>query len=260
MVAVLLLAGPAWAGGEVAPVTKRQAREIPSATLKARVLRQLSDVLVEQPRPRTGRKPVKLLTDLGFWTKPRPSSEPNVCQTTSVQFNFEPVGSDLDREKDWDEDLDADTPVTVTDVATTAFYHVLAVGADDMPGGDWRRGRRAKCARLRIGEEVFFTAADAEDASRGAWLLARLRAAADQPKTDFVLKCPERQAACLGVLKDEALWNVQGCRERTAAGLCLNLNLGDHAVEVVYRWTAGAMVIDNVRVDELIVLSHERID
>jgi len=257
MIATLALAGPAWAGGETAPLTKSQARQIPSATLKARVLRQLSDVLVDGYRP-SGHKPRVVLSSLDYWTTPRPSNEPNVCQATSVDFKFAPVVGDPDEADDGD--WNADTPVVVTDVAATTLYHVLADGADDMPGGDWRRGRRAKCARLVIDKTPFFGAEDAQSAARGAWLLARLRAAADQPAPGFAVECPKAETGCLASLKGGRFWSVDRCQGALVWVQCLALNVEDYQAQVTYSWKNGSLVVDRVKVDQMITLTHERRD
>lgn len=256
IVLALALAGPALAADKAAPVTKRQARQMPAEALKARVLEQFSNVLVEVDRP-GGPRPVAPLTDLGYWTRPWPSDEPNVCQATSVLFKFQRVAGDADRRAELD---DADTPVVVADVAAVAHYHVLESGRDDMPGGDWVRGRRAQCDGLTPGKTPFFAAEDAESASRGAWLLTRLRASADLPAPGFALECPEADTGCLARLKDVALWSVDRCQGALVWVQCLALSFYGYDAQVVYAWKNGSIVIDRVKIAQAITLGHERRD
>lgn len=251
-----------------APITKNEARSLPPAQVKQRVLKQLSDILtLEEHR---GRKPPRnLLTDLRFVTAPHATQVSGLCQVDMLTVGFRSRGG---------ERSDADTPVLARGFASEHFYHFLQVPTGDfhnsidheMPAND------APCRQAKLWEDEFFTAPDERAAFEGYVVAHRAMEAILAGSASFPFACEKyhRDEArdCADIVREAKAAQISYIRRCEPDGtearlsLCYEIFAGDRSLRIIASpYSSGPYVpppltVLKVKVDELIIMSHERID
>ena len=185
----LVAAGLALAGCTSIPsspgpsLTKLEARSLPSAVVKQRVLAQMSDILLPFPADRRTRPPRLPLSDLWFWTRPHAARSPGLCTASLVTVGFDPA--ELPRSG-------ASTPVRASQIEASVRYRFLKPPVDvspkPIPDEAWNDQDQA-CRALDPFKEDFFEASHEDAAVEAAWALSQ---AADQARAGppaFQLSC-----------------------------------------------------------------------
>jgi hypothetical protein len=259
-------AGDAWAQSDVKtgpPLSKTEARQLPSRAVIKRATDQLSDVLVEGPRARPRNPPVMPLSDLGFWTRVRALSTPGLCAADQVTFAFEPTTLDT---------KGASTPARVSGVTARTHYRFLAPprSADPEPlTAAQRLTAQDACGRLH--PEVtydFFVAPSEIDATRGAWMLSKLIASARDGTLSAPISCnpsgPDKGVDCrklIARMSPEMLTSVEDCGPDNAAAsngnTCLSLWTRDSQMHV---YMDQAFVPQHLSLTQYVVMIEGRID
>jgi hypothetical protein len=238
------VASPAAQAAPAAPISKTEARALPTQVLKRRVLAQVADLLVEGPRP-TG-TPHRPLSDLWFHTKPVATHIDGVCRSDLMVIEFQ---SDLPK----GDDGDADTPVQASGLSVTSFFYVAA------------KGEKVRCDRLDLSDPRFLRVADPLRARDGVSLLRRVATGAAQAKPPFAYHCGQ-VADCLTVLallKPATFAAIEDCthdEDREARKACTTFTGDDLAVTVMHRDNGDAIEILSVSVREVITIADLRAD
>ena len=228
------------------PISKTEARALPTETLKRRVLAQVADMLVEGPRPSNGRKPRRPLDDLWFRTRPIATYIEGVCRSDTVVVEFQ---------SDWSEGRhgDADTPVRASGLSATPTFLVAA------------EHEKIRCDRLDPSDPRFLSAGNAEDARDGAKLLRIIAAGAAEAKPPFSFKCGG-VADCKAVLTSLKLTDfssIENCaseEERDLLKSCTKFWGSDLGVTVIHRDNGDTMDVLSVSTSELITVADLRAD
>lgn len=228
------------------PISKTEARALPTEALKRRVLAQVADMLVEAPRPTANRKPRRPLNDLWFSTKPVATYVDGVCRSDTVIVEFQ-TGLSEGRSGD------ADTPVRASGLSATPNFYVAA------------DGEKVRCDRLDPSDPRFLSAADAQDARDGATLLRIVAAGAAEAKPPFSSRCGGGGdcTAVLTSLKLADFSSIEDCtrdEERDALKSCTKFWGNDLAVTVIHRDDANSMDVLSVSTSELITVADLRAD
>ena len=236
-------ASPTAEAAPAATISKTEARALPTEALKARMAAQLAGVLIEAPRPKGSRHPVRALTDLWFATRPRPTDAEGVCQSDTVVFALEPDRPTADR------DTDADTPMRTIGVSTQANFHVSPENAP------------VHCDRLDPFKAHFIHADSSEEARLGADLTAIITMeAATTPR--FAIDCKAGAGAGCGVLLEtlslDQVGEIDPCGGPLFEPNCLNLQTNDFALQI--RYVEGPLRITRIAVDQVITVADQRRD
>ena len=209
------------------PVTKTEARKMRPDVLRHRVLEQLGDILIEDPRPQQGRPPVTPLDYLGYTTRPRPTPTPGLCVVDTVSVSFEPAGLG---------DLNAETPMRATGVtAGHGYYALWPAPPVDPTEAERRRWRNegGRCAGVDFWKEQFTSADSVEMVAEGLSLYSAFRRMHKPP-----LKLPDGGCgkadldcsaafAVLDPLGPKAVDSVAFCDDGMD-GQCWKLEVGGH--------------------------------
>jgi hypothetical protein len=242
------------------PISKLEARQLPADIVARRVTAQLADILTPSPRLKGRKPPVLPLTDLWYWTRPRATAMPNLCESDQVTFSFETVGR---------EDGDAETPARATGVTAKPLFHLVKAPSKPDPdpiSRDERLRSQAACSGLHPETyEGFFAAPSPEMAVQGAWLVRQVIEEAKRPGPGLQVSChrggQSAVADCraeVAKLDPDTLGAVEDCSEVDAPrSTCLSLDLAGAAMHVVVD---EAFAVKRVTYAEFIVFADERID
>jgi hypothetical protein len=208
-VALMALATPAVTSAQSKTLSKTEARALPPAELTHRVMDQVADLLTpSDPRPTSGRKPVKPLRDLAFQSTPRATWAPGVCARDGVVVTFEPAKDGQDA------DQGADTAMRAASLKASTRYRMVAPPAreDDYYDGPPPPEAQEACAGLAGQETGFFSAPTAEAALSGAWWLTRAAEGAAGPNPAFQIDCRVATAtpeSCPAILRRLAVADLR---------------------------------------------------
>jgi hypothetical protein len=252
---------------DVPAITKAEARSLPAAVVKRRVMEQLSAILTGDGY--TGRKPpVRPLTDLSFRTRPRATAVPGLCQVDwlTISFRLE-AGAPLD----------ADTPAMADGVSVT--HHFLF---RKPPTNEYQEivdhGRTPDDARCRGADwlkDDFFSAPDVSIATDGYLLAYRAMDAILAGKPAFAFACskfPDDTRTCAEIvhaLRPERLSNIDECEAGAGGSLsasCYLIHAGEYSLRIIADRLApgpdqlAALTVVRVDLASLLILAHERID
>ena len=227
-----------------APISKIQARALPTEALKQRVAAQIADMLVESPRPTVGKTPRRPLGDLWFRTRPVTTGADGVCQSDTVVVAF--------RSKLAPGEGDADTPVHASSLSATPNFYVA------------EEGEKVRCGRLDPFDPRFLRAATAQKAKDGTRLLRAVAAGAAEAKPPFTTQCGGADCASwLTPLKLADISDIEDCTrdEDIAAGRsCTKFSTPILYLTVVQQGQGQALKILSVSADELIITGDYRQD
>ena len=260
--AFLALAAPALASAQAPArsetLSKTQARALPPAELTRRVMDQVADLLTpSDPRPTSGRTPVRPLRDLAFEAAPRATWAPGVCARDGMVVTFEPAGPAQG----------ADTAVRAASLKASTRYHLVAPPAreDDYYDAPPPPEAREACGRLADQDVTFFSAPTAETALSGAWWLTRAAEGARGADPAFEIDCrvatatPESCPAILRRLTVSDLRSVWPCpdeRHPTQTLRCWTLKVwpADKTYELrVFASKGPGAAIARIEVDEQVL-------
>lgn len=258
LTALLVLATPVAASAQTPTLSKTQARALPPAELTHRVMDQVADLLTpSDPRPTSGRTPVRPLRDLAFQSAPRATWAPGVCARDGVVVTFEPAEAERG----------ADTAMRAASLKASTRYRLVAPPAreDDYYDGPPPPDAQAACARLADQDASFFSAPTAEAALSGAWWLTRAAEGAAVSDPAFQIDCrvatatPESCPAILRRLTVADIRSVWPCPdERRAAQTlrCWTLKVwpADKTYELrVFASRGPGAAIARIEVDEQVL-------
>lgn len=263
-IALMLTASLCAAGGvtaaPAAPLTKIEARTLPPETVKHRVVEQLDEILLPEPRhPPVGR-PIYPLTDMMLRTRPHATRIAGLCESDSVLVEFGPAGQAADP---------ADTPVKAVALQARHSFRFLAPPKSAEPEGrrwDDRAAADRQCARLDSNAQPFIEADEAGLAAQAAWLYLQVLAAVGQERRPFAVECAEG-FDCARDLRRQAGLDSLGGAERCDGEPVKNIGCwsltvgGDLWFELkVYATNGPDTTIHRVVVSEPIVVVDERVD
>lgn len=262
-VATFALSSACTSQGVVSPlsISKNQSRELPEAAARDRIVRQFAEILISTPAGTPGVTPVRPLEDIWFWTIPRATQTPGVCQSDRVIFTFTPTLSG---------DGDADTPTRVSGISAEPRYHLLDPTSTAPPAYLTEQGvaeLNHKCADLDPESTDFVAAADASLASSGSRLFAQMKAEAAANANILKLECfrEELRAGDIAVfhaLTFADVMSIDRCDpDRGVTGsACTRFKFWDFTADVHTRPRGLQTEIDRIEASQQIVLWHTRID
>lgn len=230
------------------------------------VVRQLGDILIATPAGSSGVKPINPLDSLWFWTKPRATDTPDVCQTDRVVFEFTPTHRGVH---------DADSPTRVSGVSAASRFHLLEIPSPEPREQLTDTGRRSlenKCADLNPEDIHAISARSAEEVREGAKLFVRTMAYLFAPSSEVERDCMSLNQGCRQ-FRDLAFADVEkiGPCESTWSDRpaeCTRFDAGNARITVLTSWRddEGKIIAGNekrilkAKLQEILVLWHERID
>lgn len=233
-----LLAASAAPAHPPAPITYDELRTLPDEVLARRLFGALAPDLVLGLRPDEERASFVTRARIWFWTRPRPSAQPGVCETdrSILAFQREPVGVGVQREN---------PTLRLAGIATRTYFiiHDLELAEErTRPDPDRPAVWGAACGGLDPRRDG--VPADS------AWQLMRARAlmtglgdAARAGRSEVPLDCahvywnregPADLAACLAALRHLGSHNVQWvdeCRGVPGAANCIRVLASDLFIE-----------------------------
>jgi len=119
LVGVLIIsASPAFAAPSI---NKPESRSEPPRKVIQTLAAQFGDILFPPPSVERKKPPERPLSRLFYMTIPRATDVVGICQSTSVFFRMEPVGSEPVDQTQWD----ADTRVKVSDISARPLYALV---------------------------------------------------------------------------------------------------------------------------------------
>lgn len=179
------------------PISKTEFRSLPSSVATGRVLDLLADILISTPAGKSGARPVNPLQDIWYWTIPRASHSPGICQTDRVIFWFADPTADS---------ANADTPVRVEGISAAPRFHIL-FRADGATEAD-RRSLEERCRLIRPEDVHWIEADDDGTIHRGAWTFDLMKQQALSPRVRLTVDCPLNLPNCREEFFALALENV----------------------------------------------------
>jgi hypothetical protein len=247
LLALLLAVGQASARQPV-PLTYDELRTLPDDALNQRLFGSVAPDIVLSPRPRERTAFLMRPVEIWAWTRPRPSSQPGLCETDRSILVFQPAIPGIDRQN----------PVLrLARIVTQTYYIVhdraLAEGRtrrDPENRNAWAAG----CAD-RDPRRDGVPADDPGQLLRARTLIGDLGTAARAGRSPAPLDCTHRywnraqpadEAACLREitwLRPDLMGWVSQCRGVPAAANCVrvlasemfiefSLNLGQQAIAI----------------------------
>lgn len=251
-----------------ADISKMEARALPAAKVKRRVMDQLSAILTEQRFPRKG-QPKRLLTDMAFITKPSATAVPGLCRIDRLTLSFR---SDDDRAGD------ASTPVSVHGFETTHFYHFKRPPSESFGSiVDWSKGKRdGQCRDATLSDDPFFSAPDDRVATDGYMVAHRAMDAIIAGDPPFSLSCDlypiEAGRPCSDVMREvraASISSIEACETDLPdhqSDLCYRAYVGDRSLRILASGHINGpnslppLTVRKVVMESLIVMTHERVD
>ena len=259
---ILVLGGTAAVAREPAPITKREARSLPAQQVERRVMAQLSDIL-EEERWERRKPPVRPLADMDFTTRPYSTDVPNLCRVDRLSVSFRTIG---------DDDGDADTPAVAEGFTASHYFHFRqAPKSHYREVVDHERGPNpSACNGISLAKNDFFLADGEETATNGFLLAHRVMNEILGGKPDYQVECEslqdEKYRSCAGIvgeIRESSIDSISVCEDRDRPhSVCYKIYAGYWLIQV----TAGPFAYgpdvtpQKVTINELIVLSHERVD
>lgn len=251
-----------------ADISKMEARALPAAKVKRRVMDQLSAILTEQRFPRKG-QPKRLLTDMAFITKPSATVVPGLCRIDQLTLSFRP---------DDDGTGDASTPVSVHGFETTHFYYFKRPPSEPFNSiVDWNNRRRdGQCRGATLSDDPFFSAPDDQVATDGYMVAHRAMDAIIAGNPPFALSCDlypiEAGRGCSDVMREvraASISSIDTCETDLPdhqSDLCYRAYVGDRSLRILasgYRYGPNSLpplTVRKVVMESLIVMAHKRVD
>lgn len=224
------------AGDSVPAITKIEARQLPRRTVDARIMEQLSAILIPSPLGEVSSHPKHKLTSLVYWTAPTWTYVPELCRADEIVFEFEPAdGRYLDVQN-----LNAETRVKLNGLQAKAHYHFLSVPKNvdlGAPSSDDLTSLNHRCAQLVPDESTFFSADNDHTAREGYLVLQNVLEAVRNGKMPSSFTCQSETSAqeCATLIASarvETLRSVEACNVREPEWACV----------VVWTQTAGLTV------------------
>lgn len=217
-----------------APLSTTQARALPPEALKARVLAQLSDVLILAPAED---RPV--LTRLNFRTRPRATEAKRLCQSDRVVIPLQP-----DRPVDLPK---THTPMRAVGMRTTPTFHLI-------------RDKSERCDQLDPFTAPFVIADNLGRANMGALVIEAVAARAAAPASRLDVDCdtlPDCRS-WLAALSFNAVSRVETCSGESTLPSCLRFEIAHEAMlDVTYSIGREGLSVGPVRVMQVARMDDE---
>lgn len=235
------------------PITKIEARSLPSGVLVRRTLDQLADILSTTVRGSAGVRPQNVLTYLWFNSSPRATEVDGLCQHDALIVDFGHTAR---------HSVDSDTPTRAVGLSATSFFLFLALPKQRSTDneGAVATDLQDRCAKLSTDDMRFFAAESAHEAQGAIRALLAVQSSLHSGQYDFKVDCGET-GPCIGFLKDfdvTDISSVADCKQVGDPGECWSFQSGFYRyleIKTVYgKGTAS------VKTGEDIVLVHEPID
>jgi len=102
-------------------IRKPESRSEPPGKVIQTLAAQFGDILIPPPSVERKKPPERPLSRLLYMTVPRATDVVGICESTSVLFRMEPVGSESVDSEQWD----ANTQVKVSDISTRPLYALV---------------------------------------------------------------------------------------------------------------------------------------
>lgn len=266
IVAMSALGSTSTIAREPTPITKREARTLPAPQVERRVMAQLSDI-IEEERWEGRKPPVRPLTDMSFATKPRSTRVPGLCRVDRLRVSFRPAEQG---------DGDADTPVIANGLSASHYFYFREVPKShyhDVVDYD-RNPDQSACNEVSLAKNHFFNAEGEESATNGFFLAQKVMNEILGGKPEFPVDCDrspnEKYRTCADIvreMKENPIDLIDSCESHDPPfSPCYKIYAGDRAMWIIASPIAsGPNVLPpftplKVKVDELIIMAHERVD
>jgi hypothetical protein len=238
-------------------LSKTTSRTLPEREVARRVAAQLPAILLpaDQRAPNPNAK--KPLSSLVYDLSAQASDTEGICTQRYVWFDFTPVAADAD----------ADTDVHVSDLSTG--LKIIALNKPGKYAGlDDAQQKKAEKLCREAGITPAYAVFRAEGAGPGIAALKAFEALQDalQRTVDFPIDCGNKNPADQGCraglakLTPRAIDQVGGCgrdRAKPLYNVCWEVWAGDYTLRIFVNEKG---VPQYALVDELVVMSHTRID
>lgn len=198
-----LCAGSAQAAPS-APISKLEARTLPPELVKRRVVDQIGDLLLPEPRQTPFVRPRRPLTEMELHTRPHATWIAGLCESDAVRVEFGTAGRAADP---------AETPMKAVGLTAQAGFRFLQRPATRPSIEDVRAERTAadrRCAALDPDRQRFFEAQNAAVAADAAWLYLKVVEGLGQPRPPFRLECAEGWDCAKDIVADNGLDRLSG--------------------------------------------------
>jgi hypothetical protein len=240
-------------------MSKNESRSLPQSVATDRALNQLADILIAMPAGESGVRPKRPLEDLWYWTIPRATNSPGICQTDRVILMFEHAMAP---------DADADTPARVNGISAEPRFHVLPNA--DRANRDWlSEAQQAdldkRCKLLRPNDIDLVSASDDGLVLRGIRVFDAMQSHLQLPHPRLILECHPNDSTCreeFDALTFVDVHSIESCevnRTYENAG-CMRFTTADFTVSVYAAHTGTPPRVFEVSAERRLVLWHRRID
>jgi hypothetical protein len=240
------------------PITKIEARSLPSDILVRRTLDQLADILSTTVSDSEGVRPRNVLTFLWLNAIPRATDVPGLCQHDALIVDFGHAAKYA---------VDSDTPVRAVGLSASSYFLVLdpsQIGSWEATKAEQTELSNERCAELSTEDPRFFEAKSARDARDAFFVLMRATSELKSGTHDFKIDCGDKTQDCVDLLKKfrvEDVSSVSSCTQIGDPGQCWSIQSGFYrSVEIATEYAGGQNRIASVKTKERVVLIHGLID
>ena len=267
--ALLALAGAAFAAQDAAPLTKNSVRAMAPEALTRRLFGELSRVMLpiaEPARTRPRPRPTRPLRSLSFLTVPRGSNDAGICESEVVTVGFEPAGPENG----------ADTPVRPRAIGTSTQFFVRDA-ARMRQGGPVEAGEAraldAACAAADPRRARLISARGSSQVFVAVELVRELVEAARAGRATAPLDCDGfarpgesaelTEAACLrevAGIGPEQVSSVEECGSPNPDYAACRRVVVANAFQIDFAFADGNRRLARIRIDPMIVFADELID
>jgi hypothetical protein len=256
------------------PITKREARAMPTAEFNARTMNQIADLFEPRADDRR-RKPTRPLDYEVFHTVPRTTSIRGLCRVDQLAVTFAPAegrGKGIDRPSRASGFTAQSFFAFVIEPPNDARFHSDLFGGEDTPSVP----ETGPCAGAAFAGGAFaggaYFAAESERDAADAYLIFRGMIAEAQ-KADWIWRCDGANTDCAarveGMVAGDAD-RVDRCDSYVLGAQCFRYLIGNRTVRIVSTLPASKLQdgvlkslpvkILEVETQTVIVLTHEAVD
>lgn len=251
------------------PITKRQARAMPTAEFNARTMNQIADLFEPRADDRGG-TPTRPLDYEVFHTAPRTTYIRGLCRVDQLAVAFAPAegrGKGIDRPSRASGFTAQSFFAFVIEPPADARFHSDLFGGKNTPSVP----EAGPCAGAAFADGVYF-AAESEREAADAYLIFRGMITEAQ-KADWIWRCDGANANCAarveGMVAGDAD-RVDRCDSYVLGAQCFRYLIGNQTVRIVSTSPASKLQdgvlkslpvkILEVETQTVIVLDHEAVD
>lgn len=247
---------PALAADPVSSITKIESRTLPPDIVTQQIFSQLAKRMRLEPYPVGGRRPRLPLSAMHFWMVPRATNVPELCESSFVTVNFDPV--ELGH--------GADTRASATGLEVDHVFYFLSEPASPVRGtldASSRLKANEACVGLKL--DNFFRAPDVNAAVSGINAFQNVvREARGNAPLSFPCKYGDVPAEeCqhdLAKLEFARITDVRPCTDLDGSMECHAIWLSGAGRSITIRSHNAGGTIKKVDIGELITVGLERWD